>query len=707
MSKSASHGAVRSLRVLHIAPPILVLFILAIPTAPSGRPCALLVDDVEVESLATYPYRNYSEIRDEMLSMQAEHPEVCRVYDIGDGWQKSQGIADRDILALKVSDNVSIQESEPEALILGLIHAREWSTSELVLNLADNLTGQYGKDPRITWLVDNRQIWIIPVVNPDGLDHSLTQDSGWRKNMRDNGDGTFGVDLNRNFAGSMNGDPEGAWGGAGTSGMTYSEIYCGPGPFSEPETQAVRDLVLAHDFKIAIDFHSYGRWVMWPWGYTNDTAPDAADLSRIGGEFASPAGYYSSQSWDMYATTGDTVDWMYGQSGIYSYCVEVGGEFHPVLASDVNQIISEMVPLGLKAIELSGDRQERHFDISHDAHGTEMYSTAGFPIEVNITADRGVNSSSPELMWRIGTGVWSSLKMTRSYGNDTYKAVIPSAWVGSEISYLVRAMDNSGLVRTAPQYAPYQVYSFTVTASAQDLPATISHHPRGDASIGDTTFVRDQGIQITAWVADPEGVNSVTLNYRLEAGSGFDSVEMTSLDGTRFIGFIPQTLDSGAVYYIEVIDAAGQMTTAPSDANERYRSWNEAPSVLDTHTPTHADSGQQVSATADVSDDYAIESVLLVVKSSRPDLVLPMNLQSGTSVNGTWNCTFVLVDPGDYTFTLVVSDGRAGSQSSSGHLSVAGEGSVLQSPYLAGALIASVLAAACVVAFVVIRARRT
>ncbi|HIH02234.1 TPA: zinc carboxypeptidase, partial [Thermoplasmata archaeon] len=220
-----------------------------------------------------YAYRDFDTVVQLLYDAETEFPEIAKVYDLGDSWEKTEGIADRDILALKISDNPGVNESEPRALIMALHHAREWPTTEIALQLIENLTEEYGKDPRISWLVDNVETWIVPVVNPDGLEYSMTYDDMWRKNRRDNGDTTYGVDLNRNYNGSENDDPLGAWGGAGTSDNTADATYCGEYPFSEPETQAIRSLAENLSFNVAIDFHTYSNLVMWPWGYTTDLPP--------------------------------------------------------------------------------------------------------------------------------------------------------------------------------------------------------------------------------------------------------------------------------------------------------------------------------------------------------------------------------------------------------------------------------------------------
>jgi hypothetical protein len=423
-----------------------------------------------VVQATTYAYHNYTEIKNRLIAIAAQHPDISMLYDIGDSWETTQGLADRDILALKISDNVAVDEDEPEVLIDGLHHAREWTASEIALALAINLTDGYHNDTRISWLVDNREIWIVPVVNPDGLDYALATDQWWRKNRHANYDGSFGVDLNRNYGGSMNDDAAGEWGGAGSSHVPSDDIYCGTGPFSEPETQAIRDLVQAHNFALAFDFHSYGNLVMWPWGYSANKTADDADLVRIGNEFAALNGYTAEQSIGLYPTTGDSIDWMYGAEDVYSFCFEVGQSlFHPTSATDVLGIIGENLPPTYLAIEIAGDRQERQFQINHSPISAREYSSAGFPIDANITAARGVDVSATSVTYRVDDGTWSKVSMDRSAGNDTFETTIPAQPVGSVVDYYIVAHDMSGVELTSPRYAPYDSHSFLVTNGSSSI----------------------------------------------------------------------------------------------------------------------------------------------------------------------------------------------------------------------------------------------
>jgi len=411
---------------------------------------------------ANYTYRNYSEVKAELLWIESHYPAIAKVYDIGDSWEKTQSISDRDVLAIKISDNVQLDESEPEVLVTALHHAREWITTEVAVALVERLTSDYGTDERISWLVDNREIWIVPIVNPDGLDYSLAIDSMWRKNRRLNLDLTYGVDLNRNYGGSSNGDALGDWGGAGASTTPSRETYCGEAPFSEPETIAIRDLVLSKNFTLAVDMHSYGDLVLWPWGYTVNHTLAYDDLSRIGSELAASNGYVSEQSIMLYPTTGDSLDWMYGSAGIYAFCIEVGNEFHPSNATVVGESIVSNVAAAVDGIEIAGDREGKNITILHSPEPLRDFNSSGFQISATVTADRGVQADGVELVASLDGITWVRNRMERSGGNDTYVSYLPSVASGHVIMYYIVVLDSGGFSSSLPSYAPYRAFSITV-----------------------------------------------------------------------------------------------------------------------------------------------------------------------------------------------------------------------------------------------------
>jgi carboxypeptidase T len=282
-------------------------------------------------------YHNYAEMSAEIDRIVADHPTIARKQVIGTSYEGRQ------MVALKISDNVATDENEPEVLYDAHQHAREHLTVEMALYLANLFTGSYGSDSRITKVVDSREIWIVPDMNPDGGEYDVATGSyrSWRKNRQPNSGSTaVGTDLNRNWGYQ--------WGCCGgSSGTRSSETYRGAAPFSAPETAALRDFVLSRriggvqQIKVNIDFHTFQQLVLWPYGYT--TANTAAGLDAdqeatfrtLGVQMAGTNGYTPEQASDLYVADGTINDWMWHDQGIWSYTFEMypasdaAGGFYP------------------------------------------------------------------------------------------------------------------------------------------------------------------------------------------------------------------------------------------------------------------------------------------------------------------------------------------------------------------------------------------
>lgn len=267
-------------------------------------------------------YHTVAEAAAEMMSYAAAHPAIARLDTIG------FSLEGRAILAMHVSDNASTDEGEPEALVVGCHHARELMSVEIPLYLMRRLLDGYGADPAITALVNGRSIWIVPILNPDGHVY-VQQNSGgqpngwWRKNRRANADGTFGVDLNRNYGYRW------AWDNVGSSPVPSSEVYRGTAPFSEPETAAFRAFLDDHEFTISASIHSYGELFLYPWGYATLDTPDHDVFEALGDSVSLQNGYLAGnpKSNAIYLTNGDMDDWVYGDTAerpaIFGFTFEV------------------------------------------------------------------------------------------------------------------------------------------------------------------------------------------------------------------------------------------------------------------------------------------------------------------------------------------------------------------------------------------------
>ena len=269
-------------------------------------------------------FHTYSENVAFVDSLRLLYPEV-----ISQKWSIGQSHLGNDVWCFRVSDNPDIDENEPEILIDGMHHAREIMASEFPIMFAEYLAQNYGTDLEITWLLDNRELYIVPIVNPDGvLYNEETNPAGggmWRKNRRDNGDGTYGVDPNRNYPYMWGYDD------SGSSPDPDSIVYRGPSAGSEPEVQALMNLIDSHQFVTQNTVHCYSNLTLYPWGYDNLAAPDADAFILMGAEMCKYNGYVYGTPVEAinYAVNGGTIDWSYGETGshdkIFSFSNEIGG----------------------------------------------------------------------------------------------------------------------------------------------------------------------------------------------------------------------------------------------------------------------------------------------------------------------------------------------------------------------------------------------
>lgn len=270
-------------------------------------------------------YHSYAQLTAAVDELVAEHADIMSKQVIG---VSHEG---RDIVAVKISDNAAEDEDEPEVLLTHNQHAREHLTSEMALYTLREFGGQYGTDERVTRLLDEREVWVIPTLNPDGKVHDMESGSFrmWRKNRQPtDGADAVGTDLNRNWAYQ--------WACCGgSSDDPAAETYHGAGPESAPETTVAADFIRSRvvdgeqQITAHIDFHSYSELVLWPYGYTSeDTAEGLTEDDRdafvaVGTAMAESNGYTPQQSSDLYVTDGSVNDWAWAEHGIFSFAFEM------------------------------------------------------------------------------------------------------------------------------------------------------------------------------------------------------------------------------------------------------------------------------------------------------------------------------------------------------------------------------------------------
>ncbi len=263
-------------------------------------------------------FHNYSEMTAELDAIVAAHPDLTRKVSIG------KTVEGRDIWALHINSDPAALKSgksgKPGAIFMGAHHAREHVSVEVPILLAQHLVKNRA-DAQVKHLIENRDIWIIPMVNPDGAEYDIASGSYqmWRKNRTKNADGTKGVDLNRNYGYR--------WGTGGSSKNTSDETYMGTAPFSEPETVAIRDFVRSQaNTRVLLSFHTFSELILYPWGHTHDPISvnrDRRVFETMATTMSGWNGYKPQAASDLYIASGDTVDWAYGELGIFAFTFEL------------------------------------------------------------------------------------------------------------------------------------------------------------------------------------------------------------------------------------------------------------------------------------------------------------------------------------------------------------------------------------------------
>jgi carboxypeptidase T len=280
-------------------------------------------------------YHDYGEMVTLIKATQIAYPTLVHVFSMGKSFEG------RDIWAAKISDNVSVDENEPEVLVDTLHHADEHLGVEQALYLLATLTSQYGTDPYVHRLVNEREIWIVFALNPDGWAYDLSGGKYhfWRKN-RQLYNGYYGTDINRNY-----GYKWACCGGSSSNASAYN--FRGPAVWSTPEARVLRDFVASRviggvqQIRTHVTLHTNGELILYPYGYTKTalpsdmTADDHAVFVTMAQSMARMNGYTAEQSSRLYITDGDEIDWLYHQYRIFSFTFELYPTDQKTLARDV------------------------------------------------------------------------------------------------------------------------------------------------------------------------------------------------------------------------------------------------------------------------------------------------------------------------------------------------------------------------------------
>ncbi|MEM9056602.1 MAG: M14 family zinc carboxypeptidase, partial [Pseudomonadota bacterium] len=353
-----------------------------------------------VDTIPGFPcYRSVEGTYATAEALVATYPELASWIDIGDSWEKTQGLGGNDLMVLKVT-NSAIGGDKPTLFQMTSVHAREYTPAETNTRFAEYLLHNYGVDPDVTWLVDHHEIHLLLQANPDGREQAQTGLS-WRKNTNQNfcspTSNSRGADLNRNYPFN--------WGCCGgSSGSECSLTYRGTAPASEPETQAVIDYVrgifpdqradavdaAAPDDAtgVFLDTHSFSELVLWPWGFTSVPVGNGPALRTLGRKLAFYNDYEPSQSIELYPTDGTTIDFAYGELGVPSYTFELGTSFFQSCSAFESTIFPDNLQALLYAAKVA--RTPYLTPAGPDVIGLALSTGAiapGEPLTLSATAD--------------------------------------------------------------------------------------------------------------------------------------------------------------------------------------------------------------------------------------------------------------------------------------------------------------------------------
>ncbi len=288
-----------------------------------------------------YLYHSYPETVEFFKELATEYSDYVKVESIGETWEK------REIILVTISSNIAVADEKPALFYTGTIHAREYIGVELAIAFARYVVDGMQYDPRIREAFERSTIYMVPCANPDGLEYSRNHFSFWRKNRRENADGSIGVDLNRNFSVGFN-----------KNNTPSSNVYSGPHPFSEPETCALKEFVDSHDnITIALDYHSQGNVFFPAHDFRHENTIDTTDMNvlcaNMGEEIRKIAGreYGIHQGKPPAILISGSGREYYYSKGIIGTVVEVGTQNISDYLDTMMEHVNEHIPALLVALK--------------------------------------------------------------------------------------------------------------------------------------------------------------------------------------------------------------------------------------------------------------------------------------------------------------------------------------------------------------------
>jgi carboxypeptidase T len=584
-------------------------------------------------------YRTYDQVRTALFNLSQANPGIAKYFS-----KIGTTIEGRDIPAVKITKDPQTDDAnKPDVLFLGGHHAREWIGIEVPLRLAEYLVANYSGNDAVKSLVDSREIWVIPIVNPDGYVFSRKASDDehrlWRKNRHSFGAGVFGVDLNRNYDWLFG---QFTSGGA-VSNNPLDDTYHGSSAFSEAETKTIKDFIESREtannpITRLIDYHSYSQLILYPWGDTTDPAPDAALLKKIAEEMRDRikavhgVQYTAQQSCDLYPTSGTVDDWAYGEKGILAFTIELRPEnWNPGFELPTDQILptfEENLPAALYFIGLARGR------LMDFENGTDDQLIASTITGMNFTTTGGYD-------WAYGdiTSGKYNVKPTPDTSGPYASSGNIFAWLSpvqgtGRIDFTDSTYKTVGLSYSSLNNTFLEAYdAFDMPIETVNGPGNTETGQLGKLSIsGEIAYVKvhDNGnywliddLFVTDGLADAQAKMPGKFKRKLEAVEEFDTGATK-----EFTVFSKQGTDlkivfewPGSTFKVEVIDPEGNLVTEKESS--------EPPIIVDLQT--HIEGDWQLVVTAIQVDQP--EAASLVVGAFEPG-----DIDSDGVTNDSDNC---------------------------------------------------------------------
>ena len=625
-----------------------------------AAPPVLESPPIGVASIPGYScYRTVEETFASAQALATEHPDLATWIDVGDSWEKTAGLGGYDMMVL-VLTNSAIPGDKPKLFITSAIHAREYATAELVIRFAEYLVGNYGVDADATWILDHHEVHLMLHTNPDGRKQA---DAGlsWRKNTNQSYCGATssnrGADLNRNFGFQ--------WACCGgSSGYPCSSTYHGPSAASEPETQAVQaylssifpdqrgpnltDAAPDDATGVYIDVHSYGRLVLWPWGFGSTAAPNATDLQTLGRKWAYFNGHTPQQAYALYPADGTTGDHAYGTLGVAAYCFEVGTAFFQSCSYFESTLLPDNMPALIYAAKVA--RTPYMTPAGPDATDLALSDddvSVGTPVTldatINDTRYNNSNGAEPtqEIVaaeyyvdvppWEMGATAYPMAASDGSFdetSEDVAATVETSGWSKGRHILFVRGQDADG------NWGAFSALFVTLTDPD-------NHPPTADPQ--SVTTAEDTPLAVVLTGSDLDGD---PLTYSVAADPSHGTLSGTAPDLT----YTPDGDYNGPDSFAFVAND-GQDDSMPATVEIAVIPANDAPIANPQAVATQRDTAVAITLTGSDVDEDALSFVV----------------QDGPS-HGTLTGSapgLVYTPAGGYTgpdsFVFVVNDGQASS----------------------------------------------